>query len=110
MSLAVKNGKLVEVYPVYGTKKSVKPAPRGRRPFIFHWDGSRFVLEDVIDVPEPSAHSAKFSAGFLPAFVHVQDESLFRSRGRECDAATAIAALVLAATERRKAGSWTVSG
>ena len=57
MSLAVKNGKLVEVYPVYGTKKSVKPAPRvgGVRSF-FQWDGSRFVLEDVIDVPEPSVH------------------------------------------------------
>jgi len=39
-------------------------------------------------------HSTKFSAGLLPAFVHVQDENLFRSRGRECDAATASAALV----------------
>ena len=111
MSLAVKNRKLVEVNPVYRDEKECEACSSGgQRQFIFQWDGSRFVPEDVIDVPDPSAHSTKFSTGVLPAFVHVQDESLFRSRVRECDAATAIAALILVATERRQAGSWTVSG
>jgi hypothetical protein len=111
MSLAVKNGRLVEVYPVYGDEKECEACSSGgQREFIFQWDGSRFVLEDVIDVSEPSVHQTKFSAGVLAAFLHVPDESLFRSCGRECDAATAIAALVLVATERRDSGSRTVSG
>jgi hypothetical protein len=57
MSLAVKNGKLVEVYPVYSDEKECEACSSGgQRQFIFQWDGSRFVLEDVIDVPEPSVH------------------------------------------------------
>ena len=57
MSLAVKNRKLVEVYPVYSDEKECEACSLGgQRQFIFQWDGSRFVLEDVIDAPEPSVH------------------------------------------------------
>jgi hypothetical protein len=57
MSLAVKNGKLVEVYPVYGDEKECEACSSGgQRQFIFQWDSSRFVLADVIDVPEPAVH------------------------------------------------------
>lgn len=57
MSLAAKNGGLVEVYPVYSDEKECEACSTGgRREFIFQWDGSRFVLEDVIDVSEPSVH------------------------------------------------------
>jgi hypothetical protein len=57
MSLAVKNGKLVEVYPVYSDEKECEACSSGgQRQFIFQWDGSRFVLENVVDVPEPSVH------------------------------------------------------
>jgi hypothetical protein len=57
MSLAVKDGKLVEVYPVYSNEKECEACSSGgQRQFIFQWDGSRFVLENVVDVPEPSVH------------------------------------------------------
>jgi len=56
MSLAVQNGNLVEAYPVYADEKECEACSSGgQRQFIFHWDGSRFVLENVIDVPEPAA-------------------------------------------------------
>ncbi len=57
MSLVVENGKLAEVYPVYANEKECQACSSGgQRQFIFHWDGSQFVLENVVDVPpEPSA-------------------------------------------------------
>jgi hypothetical protein len=56
MSLAVQNGNLVEAYPVYADEKECEACSSGgERHFIFHWDGSRFVLENVVDVPEPPA-------------------------------------------------------
>ena len=55
MSVAVRNGRLVEVYPVYADEKECEAcSSAGQRQFFFHWDGSRFVLQDVLDVPEPS--------------------------------------------------------
>jgi hypothetical protein len=54
MSLAVQNGNLVEVYPVYKDDKECEACSSGgQRLFIFHWNGSRFALENVVDVPEP---------------------------------------------------------
>jgi hypothetical protein len=56
MTLTVQNGKLVEAYPVYADEKECEACSSGgERHFIFHWDGSRFVLENVVDVPEPPA-------------------------------------------------------
>jgi|SRR5580658_48322 hypothetical protein len=56
MSLAVQNGKLVEVYPVYTDEKECEACSSGgQRRFIFHWDGSQFVLENVVNAPEQSA-------------------------------------------------------
>jgi hypothetical protein len=54
MSLAVQNGNLVEVYPVYKDEKECEACSSGgQRLFIFHWNGSRFALENVVDLPEP---------------------------------------------------------
>lgn len=56
LGLAVQNGNLVEVYPLYKDDKECEACSSGgQRFFAFHWDGNRFVLEDVTDVPEPSA-------------------------------------------------------
>ncbi|MFZ0773353.1 MAG: hypothetical protein WCA49_09660 [Candidatus Sulfotelmatobacter sp.] len=56
MSLAVEDGKLVEVYPVYKDNKECEACSSGgQRKFIFRWDRSQFVLENVVDVPEASA-------------------------------------------------------
>ncbi len=56
MSLSVQDGKLVEVYPVYADEKECEACSSGgQRQFTFHWDGSRFVLEKVVNVPEPSS-------------------------------------------------------
>jgi len=56
MSLSVQNGKLVEGYPVYADEKECEACSSGgQRQFIFHWDGSRFVLEKVVDLPDPSS-------------------------------------------------------
>ena len=47
LSLAVQNGNLVEVYPVYKDDKECEACSSGgQRLFIFHWDGKRFVLEN----------------------------------------------------------------
>lgn len=56
MSLAVQNGNLAEVYPVYKDEKECEACSSGgQRFFIFHWDGNHFVLESVLDVLEPGA-------------------------------------------------------
>jgi len=56
MGLVVQNGKLVETYPVYANEKECEACSTGgQRQFIFRWDGNRFVLENVTDVPAPSA-------------------------------------------------------
>jgi hypothetical protein len=56
MSLAVHNGNLAEVYPVYRNEEECEACSSGgQRFFIFHWDGNRFVLESVLDVPGPGA-------------------------------------------------------
>ncbi len=56
MSLSVENGKLAEVYPVYANEKECEACSSGgQRRFIFRWNGSAFVLEDVVDVPVPPA-------------------------------------------------------
>jgi hypothetical protein len=66
MSLAVKNGKLVEVYPVYRDEKECEACSSGgQRRFIFQWDGSRFVLEDAIDVPDHSPIPQNSAQGFF---------------------------------------------
>ena len=56
MTLTVQHGKLVETHPVYADEKECEACSSGgQRLFVFHWDGNRFVLENVMDVPDPSA-------------------------------------------------------
>lgn len=56
MSLTVQSGKLVEVYPVYKNEKECEACSSGgQRRFIFQWDGSQFILENVVDVPEQNS-------------------------------------------------------
>jgi hypothetical protein len=56
MGLAILNGKLAEVHPVYADERQCEACSSGgQRQFIFRWDGNQFVLDDVIDVPESTS-------------------------------------------------------
>jgi hypothetical protein len=52
LSLEIKNGRLLEVFPVYASEGGANCCPEGgKREFVYRWDGQQFVLDDIIDVP-----------------------------------------------------------
>jgi hypothetical protein len=51
MSLEIKDGRLHEVYGIYKDADPNCCATGGERRFIYRWDGHRFALDDIIDVP-----------------------------------------------------------
>jgi hypothetical protein len=52
LSLEIKNGRLLEMFPVYENEKDCNAcASGGERQFVHRWDGQQFVLDDIIDVP-----------------------------------------------------------
>lgn len=58
MGLEIKNGRLLEIFPLYPNEKACNNCSEGERRFIYSWDGQRFVLDDIIDAPEnPPAKS-----------------------------------------------------
>lgn len=58
MSLEIKNGRLVEVYPVYESENDCNACSEGgERDFVYRWDGHQFVLDDIIDVPPQKSRS-----------------------------------------------------
>ena len=57
MVIEIKDGRLNEVYGVYKDADPNCCATGGDRHFIYRWDGHRFVLDDIIDVPPE--HDAK---------------------------------------------------
>jgi hypothetical protein len=52
MRLQIKNGRLLEVFPVYTKEDGCNACSSGgTREFVYRWDGHQFVLDDIIDVP-----------------------------------------------------------
>ncbi|MCU1242602.1 MAG: hypothetical protein JWO71_3328 [Candidatus Acidoferrum typicum] len=51
MILEIKEGRLHEVYAIYTGAEANCCPEGGERRFIYHWDGHRFALDDMIDVP-----------------------------------------------------------
>jgi hypothetical protein len=52
LRLKIKNGRLVQVYPVYENEEDCNACSEGgERQFIYRWDGQQFALDDIIDVP-----------------------------------------------------------
>jgi hypothetical protein len=55
LGLGTQNGLLLEIYPVYKGDEANCCPEGGERQFVYRWDGHKFVLSDIIDVPpEPS--------------------------------------------------------
>jgi hypothetical protein len=51
MVIEIKNGQLVELYPIYKDDDPNCCGQGGTRNFIYRWDGHQFVLDDIIDAP-----------------------------------------------------------
>jgi hypothetical protein len=51
MVIDIKNGRLVELYPIYKDGDPNCCGEGGTRNFIYRWDGHQFVLDDIIDAP-----------------------------------------------------------
>jgi hypothetical protein len=57
MVLEIKDGRLHQVYAIYtGTEANCCPEG-GQRRFIYRWDGHRFALDDMIDIPPAKSGS-----------------------------------------------------
>jgi hypothetical protein len=51
LQLRIKDGHLLEVFPVYNNGEPNCCAEGGERQFVYRWNGHKFVLDDVVDVP-----------------------------------------------------------
>jgi hypothetical protein len=51
MKLDISNGQLVEHFPTYPNEQACNNCSEGERKFVYKWNGHRFVLDDIIDVP-----------------------------------------------------------
>jgi hypothetical protein len=51
MVIEIKDGRLNEVYGIYKDSDPNCCATGGDRRFVYRWDGHRFALDDIIDVP-----------------------------------------------------------
>jgi hypothetical protein len=51
----LKDGRFVEIYPVYKGDECEARSEGGERKFVFRWDGHRFVLDDIIDISPDQA-------------------------------------------------------
>jgi hypothetical protein len=51
MKLEISEGRLVETYPTYPNEQACNSCSEGARRFIYRWDGHKFVLDDIIEVP-----------------------------------------------------------
>jgi hypothetical protein len=57
MVIEIKDGRLHQVYAIYtGTEANCCPEG-GERRFIYRWDGHRFTLDDMIDIPPAKSGS-----------------------------------------------------
>ena len=53
--LAIEDGRLVEVFPVYKGDECEACSEGGQRKFVFRWNGQQFVLDDIINLPPDKA-------------------------------------------------------
>jgi len=51
MVVEIKNGRLHEIYAIYTGAEANCCPEGGQRDFVYRWDGHRFALDDIIDVP-----------------------------------------------------------
>jgi len=51
MALAIQEGRLEQIYGIYKDSDPNCCPEGGERRFIYRWDGHRFALDDIIDVP-----------------------------------------------------------
>ena len=51
LQLRIKDGRLLEVFPIYNNGEPNCCAEGGQRQFVYRWNGHKFVLDDVVDVP-----------------------------------------------------------
>jgi hypothetical protein len=55
MTVAIESGRMIEKFPIFKETDGGCCASGGIREFIYRWDGSQLVLDDVVDVPEQAA-------------------------------------------------------
>ena len=55
MTVAIENGRMIEKCPIFKETDGGCCATGGSREFIYRWDGSQLVLDDVVDVPQEAA-------------------------------------------------------
>lgn len=51
MVIAIKDGRLLETFGIYKDDDANCCPSGGERDFVYRWDGHRFVLDDIIDLP-----------------------------------------------------------
>ena len=55
MTVAIESGRMIEKFPIFKETDGGCCASGGIREFVYRWDGSQLVLDDVVDVPEQPA-------------------------------------------------------
>jgi hypothetical protein len=55
LQLTIKDGRLIELFPIYSGGEANCCPEGGERNFIFRWNGHKFVIDDIIDVPHANA-------------------------------------------------------
>lgn len=49
--LRIKDGRLMHIFPIYSDGEPNCCPEGGERHFLYRWDGHKFVVDDVVDVP-----------------------------------------------------------
>jgi hypothetical protein len=56
-SLRIENGRLLHVFPIYAGGEPNCCPEGGERHFIYRWDGHKFVVDDIMEVPPEKSGS-----------------------------------------------------
>jgi hypothetical protein len=51
MNVKIREGRLVQMFPVYASEEACNNCAEGERDLVYRWDGHRFALDDIIEVP-----------------------------------------------------------
>jgi len=51
LQLRIEKGRLLKIFPIYSSGEANCCPEGGERHFVYRWDGHKFVLDDIIDVP-----------------------------------------------------------
>jgi hypothetical protein len=55
MTVAIESGRMIEKLPIFKETDRECCASGGIREFIYRWDGSQLVLDDILDVPQQAS-------------------------------------------------------